>query len=344
MSDYLVKIDIDINKVNEIYKNFGNTEIGLNTGNVNLKIGDTVHFYIDSDSVFDCMNNRIAYTGKVTDVSDYGNIVFNLKPILTFAADLLTKENLPDADIISTYPAVFPIDLKNHAELKKYIQAILSKAEFEFDKQSQVYCSEPVPYLYEEQILVDYYNLVRIYETQDSDDNASVNKINGSVASSVILKYIDAIIRKHNLPYTVSEPNVFILGSNVEIDALILKKGAKSIMGSGIYNPGDVVSLLEFKSNGIYSDTNNPFENFISVCKQFKNEHISAGYITVSEYMPVHAKSINYYSATKKHFAELMQLPELNFKMFCVKRRRGKKNEIFYNGYTWESFVLSLLP
>lgn len=342
MSEYLAKIDFDINKVTEIYESFGNIEIVMNTDNVKLKIGDTVYFYIDSDSVFDFINNRIAYTGRVTEVSDCGKTGFKIKPILTFATDLLTNEKLPDADIISTYPAAFPIDLKNHAELKKFIQEKLSKADFEFDNQSQVYCSQPVPYLYEEQILVDYYNLVRIYESQVSDDNTSVNKINGSIASSVILKYIDAIIRKHNLPYAVSEPNVFILGSNVEIDALILKKGAKSIMRSGIYNPGDVISMLEFKSNGIYSYENNPFENFINVCKQFKNEHISAGYITVSEYMPVKAKSKNYYAATKKHFAELMQIPELNFKMFCVKRRRGKKNEIYYNGYTWENFVLSL--
>ena len=39
-----------------------------------------------------------------------------------------------------------------------------------------------------------------------------------------------------------------------------MAKDAESIMGTGIYYPDDVVSILEFKCSGIYSSSNNPFK------------------------------------------------------------------------------------
>lgn len=345
---YLLDLDVDKNIVNEIYDNYGNVEWNLNS-KIKHKVNDIIYFYTKSISASVCMNERISYVGKVTEITSCGKAKMNIKPILIFATDLLTKKELSEKDKCIEIYNLYPIELQYHNELKKHIDKILSEKKYKHDNNRRVCLINAVPFSYEECMMVDYYNLVRIYETQNKLDTASVNKINGSVASSVIIKYIKAVIDKYKLPYKVSEPNVFILESNVEMDALILNKDAKSIMNSGIYNPEDVVAMLEFKSNGIYSHKNNPFDKFIDICKHFykhlKDKKISvAAYITISEYMPIKSNSIDFYVATKNHFSELINLPDFNFKLFCVKKRYGKNDELYCNDYDWEKFILSLLP
>lgn len=352
MAEYIYCLEISKKDINEI---FNNRRVKWNLENSNnLKTNDSIYFFVQSNSAFDCINERISYKGTVTDVFASGEIGLDIKPILTFATcadnegDALTKDKLVQVDSVINDPSMFPIDLNKHSDLKNYIDDRLDaeKKYWYYDerrKQNRQCCIKAVPQTYEERIAVDFFNLKKIYE-KETYDIVHSNKISGAVSSTVIIKYIQDVLDKNKLEYKISEPNVYILGCHVEIDALILKKDAESIMGTGIYYPDDVVSILEFKCSGIYSSSNNPFKYFIETCKSYNPWIKSAAYITISEFLPKKPLSIDFYEVTKKFFDELFNLQDFNFKMFCVMRNYDAQDILFNNGYDWEEFVLSLLP
>lgn len=351
MAEYIYWLKISKKDINEI---FNNRRVKWNLRNSNnLKKDDNIYFFVQSNSAYDCINERISYKGTVTDVFASGEIELDIMPILTFATyidnkgDSLTKDKLAKVDSVINDPSMFPIDLNKHSALKNYIDKRLDAGKYwyydERRKQNRHCCIKAVPQTYEERFAVDFFNLKKNYE-KETYDIVHSNKISGAVSSTIIIKYIQDVLDKKNKDYKVSEPNVYILGCHVEIDALILKKDAESIMGTGIYHPDDVVSILEFKCSGIYSSSNNPFKYFIETCKSYKTQIKSAAYITITEFLPKKEKSIDFYEKTKKFFDDLFKLPNFNFKMFCVMRNHDAQDILFNNGYDWEEFVLSLLP
>ncbi len=310
MAEYIYWLEISKKDINEIFKN-RRVKWNLENSN-NLKKYDNIYFFVQSNSAFDCINERISYKGTVTDLFASGEIELDIKPILTFATcvdnegDALTKDKLAQIDSDINDQGKFPIDLNKHSALKEYIDDRLAVEKEHIDNRKDVkkkywYYDErrkqnrqcrikAVPQTYEERIAVDFFNLKKIYE-KETYDIVHSNKISGAASSTVIIKYIQDVLDKNKLEYKVSEPNVYILGCHVEIDALILKKYAESIMVTGIYYPDDVVSILEFKCSGIYSSSNNPFKYFIETCKSYKTQIKSAAYITISEFLPKKKKA-----------------------------------------------------
>lgn len=351
MAEYIYWLEISKKDINEI---FNNRRVKWNLENSNnLKKDDNIYFFVQSNSAFNSINETISYKGTVTEIFSSGEIGLDIKPILTFATcavnegDALTKDKLVQVDSVINDQSMFPIDLNKHSDLKKYIDKRLNAGEYwyydERRKQNRHCRIKAVPQTHEERIVVDFFNLKKIYQ-EETYDIVHSNKISGAVSSTIIIKYIQDVLDKNNKDYKVSEPNVYILGCHVEIDALILKKDAESIMGTGIYHPDDVVSILEFKCSGIYSSSKNPFKYFIETCKSYNPWIKSAAYITISEFQPKKEKSIDFYEKTKKFFDDLFNLQNFNFKMFCVMRNYDAQDILFNNDYDWEDFVLSLLP
>ncbi len=110
------------------------------------------------------------------------------------------------------------------------------------------------------------------------------NKISGNIFAQTLRKYIKNII---NNTYEVSELNVYIKGSNIEWDMLILKKNiSNKEKAYNIFNPENVVCAIEFKTSGLMTSNitfvQNYFKTRIEELENL-NKEIKFAYISLCE-------------------------------------------------------------
>ena len=134
----------------------------------------------------------------------------------------------------------------------------------------------------------------------------SYKKLNGAIAAEIIKHNIKTILESHNLPYKITENNVYIEGCFTEWDLIIVKKNAINLDGLPIYRLDDVVVVVECKAFGLFFNSKNknynPLEKFLSSYKmlQANNENLRPIYITLSEQFPNRQGSISYIELTKE--------------------------------------------
>lgn len=111
-------------------------------------------------------------------------------------------------------------------------------------------------------------------------------KAKGAAAAELLKREIEKLLKDE--PYKVSAQNSYIKGSSFEYDLLIVKKSAKPYLGL-IYEPEDVIAVLECKSNGLAGNIQNAAGG---IAKAFNAAYacdpkIHFGYITYGEKIPV---------------------------------------------------------
>jgi len=150
----------------------------------------------------------------------------------------------------------------------------------------------------------------------------------------VCVRLLKAFIERE-LPegYVITQPYAYIQGFPTEFDLLIVRKKAKPMEYTNVYNPKEVVIGLEIKKGGIYSSKNyleksieKIKDNFNRVKKKYN--HINFIYLTISEVTKTKRRNaINYFEITKKGLSP--------YKAYCLKDSRT--GELFPDG--WRDFI-----
>lgn len=165
------------------------------------------------------------------------------------------------------------------------------------------------------------------------------SKIIGAMVAEIFRKRIDFILCKNNLSnrYKISENNVYVKGCHIEFDFLLLKKDAKKLIVSDddnieyelpIYDPKDVVAVLESKTYGIYSlykgreeeytvhteiQRNSLFQ-FVNAYNDllYYNPNIKLGYMCIAEQRPKTEGGSNFIERTIYFFEDYFNVYENN--------------------------------
>lgn len=360
--------------IREIYENNGFVTWEIPCARNKIVENDIIYIYIckGSDSVTNksdliCFNECIVYEARVLEILAVNNrnckklLRLHIKNIAPFAIEKLTKNDFSREEkrfsvdkngvkqrIPFHPPQSIPIDLSSRGDLKKYIEKVLGEQNI----------IPAVPESFEEKMLCEFLTVKSLFSDiiKGSDGKkARCNKLNGNISSNIFIKYIQEVIDKYGLPYKVSEPNVYIRGCKTEWDALILKKDAYNIMGCNLYNVHDVVSVLEFKTSGIFYKVSDPlkagaplknfFDSFADINSR-KDVFISAGYITMYEYEPENGE--HYFLETVVALSNLRDSLKLKHKKECICEAFCLENTsdhtLYKNKNNWVEFVLSLLP
>ncbi len=113
-------------------------------------------------------------------------------------------------------------------------------------------------------------------------------KATGALAVEVIRKHL----LKAKIP--ISPRDVYIKGNPTEIDILVPRPGVRPYLGV-IYNPEDVIAVLEIKYSGVYSQDSS--RNIADTFRALKalNQHMKCVYLTVCE-----NKDLSYRVTSKK--------------------------------------------
>lgn len=99
------------------------------------------------------------------------------------------------------------------------------------------------------EIIIDEYN--SYYEKYVSiiDESISCKKLSGNLFTMIVKKYIEKILKDHNLKYKISNNNSFIKGCSTEWDLIILKEEALDLE-INVFESKDVVGVIELKAGG----------------------------------------------------------------------------------------------
>ena len=172
----------------------------------------------------------------------------------------------------------------------------------------------------------------------------SYSKLSGTMAVSVIKAAISKVIEGENLPYKVSQNNVYIKDCFTEWDLLIVKETAQMLDDLPIYNLNDVLVVVECKAYGLFFSKKNtelnPLKNFLTSYRSLReiNNNLMARYITISERFPKHKESISYIDYTKN---AMFDGTGSENSVFCFSKNR--KDYYLENGYSWKDFIVNSL-
>ena len=102
------------------------------------------------------------------------------------------------------------------------------------------------------------------------------------------VEMIREALQKHGFP--VSARDVFIRGIPIEFDLLVPREGTSCLDGI-LYEPEDVIAVLEIKSSGVFDyDSKNRIEKCFKEVRN-KNQNIFCAYVTLSERQSFHEKN-----------------------------------------------------
>lgn len=176
-------------------------------------------------------------------------------------------------------------------------------------------------------------------------------KLNGAIAALTFKRAIEDVLAEAGLSgkYKVSGNNVYISGLDTEFDLLLLKAEACEICGLPLYDPADVVAVLECKASGIFSiaadgtcaDLKKLTDSYNFLVA--KNPNIRLGYMTVGERIPVKQGSKDFWEATQRCFAK--SVPQGYYALYAdtLYHNPGAPVHIAPE-QEWTQFVLALLP
>lgn len=153
-------------------------------------------------------------------------------------------------------------------------------------------------------------------------------KLRGAVAVALLREEINKYFIDNEEPFRTSLVNSYIMGSKFEYDLLLVKENAKPYMDL-IYQPDDVVAIIESKAGGLFNvdkDTN-------SIAKAVNrameiNSDIKFGYITLSENVPVHPynhdgnPTVKHWDLTQEYFKTKISGVAI---IYAVTLHKGKK-------------------
>lgn len=239
-------------------------------------------------------------------------------------------------------------------------------------------------YIYKSyEFLIKKLKELNMYTNETSEKSKKNAKIIGSMVAELFKERISYILHKNNLGniYKISENNVYVEGCHIEFDFLILKKSAKKltihdksnneiVYELPIYNPSDVIAVLESKTYGIYTlykgrDTNANineelkkhslylFVNAYTTLLNYNN-NIKLGYICLTEQRPKNGVS-NFIQKTIYFFEDYfkqvgnnlkdtnIQTAESWFVYFAKCQFSSKQPSLYSNENELENFVLNLV-
>jgi hypothetical protein len=104
-----------------------------------------------------------------------------------------------------------------------------------------------------------------------------------------MMETIRQALQENGIP--VSTRDVFIRGIPIEFDLIVPRHGARDPVHGILYEPEDVVAVLEIKASGLF-DYNS--KSRIEACREKvlkENLNIFFGYVTLSENQKFHAKN-----------------------------------------------------
>lgn len=152
-------------------------------------------------------------------------------------------------------------------------------------------------------------------------------KLKGRLAEKLLKQEIDKYLIKCGKFAKVSELNSYIAGSKFEYDLILVKENAKPYMDL-VYNPEDVIAIIESKANGLYNldkDTND-IAKAVNRALEI-NPKIRFGFITISENVPVHQynrqgkPTVRHWDLTTEYLDEKIKGQNINY---AVTLHQGK--------------------
>lgn len=184
-------------------------------------------------------------------------------------------------------------------------------------------------------------------------DNINVNKkyktkLKGSLAANLTKKYIEKVIVSNNLPFAVSDNNVYIEGHAVECDLLIVKQDSKPIFNMPpIYHAKDIQAIIECKATGILIDQKNPknpFFNELNMLKQLNDDgsSIKFGYVSLAE--QITARSQRLIDEANTYINEFVNDDDKDFGVFCFAKTYPEDDYPIYeeNPYSFQDYIKHL--
>ena len=130
-------------------------------------------------------------------------------------------------------------------------------------------------------------NELELIMKQNGGGSNEAKKLRGALAVKLLKQEIDKYLVTKEKPIKVSELNTYIAGSKYEYDLLLVKEDAQPYMDL-VYNPEDVIAIIESKVNGLYDISENTNSIAIAVNRALEiNSDIKFGYITMGENVPV---------------------------------------------------------
>ena len=137
-----------------------------------------------------------------------------------------------------------------------------------------------------------------LYTKLPEDEFKHWKKFFGDVACRVVQFYLNEYIINKDKSEVVG-PNAFINNLPIEIDLLIVKKGAKPMRFTNMYGADQVLAAIEIKTSGVFDNgaIEKQAETFDSIKKIFPK--IDCIYISLQENEPKKPESFNLVKTTK---------------------------------------------
>ncbi|MCQ4022489.1 MULTISPECIES: hypothetical protein [unclassified Ruminococcus] len=145
---------------------------------------------------------------------------------------------------------------------------------------------------------------------QNHGDSKDAKKLRGAIAVELLKQELTKYFLNNNEPFKTSSVNSYIAGSKYEYDLLIVKEDAAPYLGL-VYQPKDVIAVIESKAGGLFDVDKNTSSIALAVNRALGiNSNIKFGYITMSENVPVKnynkngKPTVRHWDLTKKYLRE----------------------------------------
>lgn len=173
-------------------------------------------------------------------------------------------------------------------------------------------------------------------------DIDGAKKLKGAVATELLRDEIGQYLKNNEYSFKVTATNVYIAGSKFEYDLLLVKEASQPYLGL-VYQPEDVVAIIESKASGLF-DVDTETDNIAKAvnCARSINPDIRFGYITMSENVPVNQynnkgeETVKHWDLTRTHLDEKIQ--EL-YVAYAVTLHQGKNLCDAGSNDEFESFI-----
>lgn len=188
----------------------------------------------------------------------------------------------------------------------------------------------------QEQFIREYKFVLEKYYNNINVNKKNKGKLKGALVANLIKKYIEDTILSFELPYKVSENNVYIKGYAVECDLLIVKQDSEPIFEAPlIYRAEDVKAIIESKATGIFIDKKNPknpFLNELSMVENLINKGflVNFGYISLAE--QISDKSHRLIDEANAYINEYIKEENKNFGVYCFSKTYPEDEYPLYEG------------
>lgn len=169
-------------------------------------------------------------------------------------------------------------------------------------------------------------------------------KLHGALTAELVREALTEYFIQNSLPFKVSKQNVYIIGLPTEFDILIVKIEAEPYL-SVLYNPEDVVAIIEVKMTGLLVDPKKEATGILTAADRVYDlyPHIAFGYLTMRENSPTNSVSV-FGQPTVDHWRitqEILgQMRQRNAQLAIVYHNAGKDDVC--DDSEWETFIRHL--